>query len=314
MKNNTLIILVAFSAFACEVDPEASPGSWNQLKNFPGEGRNSAISFSILGKGYWGLGGNTTNIHLRDIWEYDPIDDSWVQKNDFPFDLPGIAAATANDKGYVVTYSGGLYEFDPVADTWKYLSSFPGGSRQGIVGFGLGKAVYFGTGNSVVTDADDLFLTFKDFWKYDLSENKWIAIADFPGVSRSEAVSLVIGEKAYVGLGYNGVAAPPIFSDMWSYDATTASWTQIADFPETNSLVGIVFSGATKGYVGVPENVGAHRGVVYEYNPAGDAWRKVSVFPSGNSLETQSFLLNNRSFIVGGWWSQITSQVWEFVP
>jgi N-acetylneuraminic acid mutarotase len=316
MKKHALIILLAITAFTCskDEDPSSSLGSWKQLNDFPGEGRNDGISFSLLGKGYWGLGGNTSNSFLRDMWAYDPATDSWTQKNDFPFDLPGVAAATANDKGYVMTYSGSLYEYSPVTDAWKYLSSFPEGNRPGIAGFGLGGNLYFGTGNGVVMDANNQYPPLKDFWKYDLSQNTWIRIADFPGVGRTAAVSFVIGEKAYVGIGYNGVGAPPFYKDMWSYDATSAAWTQIADFPEPNATVGIVFSNATKGYIGVNENNETHRGIMYEYNPAGYAWRKIQMFPSGSSLETQSFFLNNRSFVVGGWWSEISSQVWEFVP
>jgi N-acetylneuraminic acid mutarotase len=316
MKKNVLLLFLAITAFTCskDEDPSSSLGSWIQLNSFPGEGRNDGISFSLLGKGYWGLGGNTSNSFLRDMWAYDPATDSWTQKNDFPFDLPGVAAAATNEKGYVMTYFGSLYEYSPVTDTWKYLISFPGGYRPGITGFVLGGNVYFGTGNNVVIDADDQFTTFNDFWKYDVSQNKWIPIADLPGVPRTGAVSFVIGDNAYVGIGFNGIGAPPFFKDMWSYNATTNAWTQIADFPEPNATVGIVFSNTTKGYIGVNENNETHRGVMYEYNSASNAWRKIQMFPSGSCLETQSFFLNNRNFVVGGWWSEISEQVWEFRP
>ena len=318
MKKQLLIILLAFSAITCSKeeaeDPSPSIGYWIQLNNFPGEGRNGGITFSLLGKGYWGLGGNPSNSFLKDMWAYDPATDSWTQKNDFPFDLPAVAAATTSEKGYVLSYSGNLYEYNPVADTWKYLSSFPGGSRPGITGFGLGENVYFGTGNGIVLDANNQLPTFKDFWKYDIPQNKWIRIADLPGVSRTAAVSFVIGEKAYVGLGFNGIGAPPIYKDMWRYDATADTWVQIADFPESNSLVGILFSNATKGYIGVPENNESHKGIMHEYDPVSNAWRKIQMFPSTSSLNTQSFFLNNRNFVLGGWWSEISTQAWEFVP
>jgi N-acetylneuraminic acid mutarotase len=316
MKRHALLMLLAVSAIACskDEDPAASLGSWVQQNDFPGEGRTSALSFSVQGKGYWVLGGNTTNSFLREIWAYDPATDSWTQKNDFPFDVPGVAAAASNEKGYVMSYSGSLYEYSPVADTWKFLSLFPGGNRPGMAAFALGGNLYFGTGNGVIFDANNQPPVFKDFWKYDVSQNKWTAITDFPGVARTEAVSFVIGEKGYVGLGFNGVGAPPIYKDVWSYDATSASWTQVADFPQSDSWYGIVFSNATRGYIGVHENNETHRGIVYEYNPGSNAWRKVQMFPSGSSLETQSFFLNNRNFVVGGWWSESSKQVWEFLP
>jgi hypothetical protein len=38
-------------------------------------------------------------------------------------------------------------------------------------------------------------------------------------VARTSAVSFVVGDRAYVGLGFNGIGAPPIYKDMWSFDA-----------------------------------------------------------------------------------------------
>jgi len=312
MKRHILLLLLAIIAINCSDDEDAAPslGTWQQLNDFPGEARNDGISFALMGKGYWGLG-NYGSGYLRDMWAYDPATDSWTQKNDFPFDIPAVAAATVNDKGYVLSYFSGLYEYNPVADTWKHLTNFPGGFRPGITGFAMGGDLYFGTGNN--TDTNN-FQTFKDFWKYDIGENKWTGIKDFPGVSRTNAVSFVVGNKAYVGIGFNGIGAPPIYKDMWGYDANTGDWTQIADFPETNSNVGILFSNSTKGYVGVHEANETHRGIVYEYDPGANAWRKVQMFPSGNSLYTKSFFVNNRNFVVGGWWSEKSLQVWEFIP
>lgn len=316
MKKHLLVLLVAFSLITCskDEDPPPSLGSWTQLANFPGVGRNSGITFSLLGKGYWGLGGNTTNSFLRDMWAYDPATDSWEQKNDFPYDVPGETTVTINDKGYLITYSGALYEYNPVSDSWKYLSSFPTGNRPGITGFALGGNAYFGTGNGVVPGANGTYPPSKDFWKYDVSQNTWTPIDDFPGLARSAAVSFVVGEKAYVGLGFDGIGAPPIYTDVWRYDAATNKWDQVADFPESNGLPGILFSNDTKGYIGVPANNALHQGRMFEYDPAGNAWREIKTFPSGSSLETHSFFLDNRSFVIGGWWSEITSQVWEFVP
>lgn len=312
MKKHLLSLFLLAFAIACSKDEDPTPslGSWQQLNDFPGEGRNDGISFSLLGKGYWGLGNNGSG-YVRDMWAYDPATDSWTEKNDFPFDIPAVAAAAVNDKGYMISYFGTLYEYNPVTDTWKLLSTFPGGYRPGMTGFALGGDLYFGTGNNV--DVNN-FQTFKDFWRYDIAENKWTAIADFPGVSRTNAISFIVGDKAYVGLGFNGIAAPPIYKDMWSYDAKTGDWTQIADLPENNTIVGILFSNAKKGYVGVYESNETHRGIVYEFDPSANVWRKVKMFPSGSSLNTESFFVNNRSFVFGGWWSETSLQVWEFVP
>lgn len=314
--NKYLIILLTFCLLASCVEEKedvvkpSDLGTWKKLGEFPGEGRSNAISFSLSGKGYFGTGTNNETPFLGDIWAYDPATDTWTQKSDIPM-YPTEIALSIGDKAYVLTYSGGLYEYSPGPDSWRYLSQFPAPQRTGVTGFVLNGKAYFGTG--VKVDGNTITPQ-KDFWRYDPADNSWIRIKDFPGAARVDAIAFVIGDRAYVGLGFDGEAAPPIYTDMWSYNATTDSWSQIAEFPEANSLVGITFSNNTNAYVGVPENNDQHIGEMYEYSPATDAWRKVNSFPSGSSLQTHSFTIGERMFVVGGWYTDYSREVWEFIP
>ena len=268
------------------------------------------LAFSISGKGYWGLGANQSG-YLRDLWMYDPQADSWVQKKDFPFDLPVEASATIGTSVYIVTYSGSVYEYNPSFDEWKPRSNFPPGNRPGLTGFSLEGKAYFGTGNNV--DPNNLNV-YNDFWQYDPLVNEWTRIADFPGTARTEAVSFVVGNIAYVGLGFNAVAAPPIYKDIYRYNPSSNQWTQIADFPETDALVGIYFTNSTSAFIGVPQNSQTHLGQMYQYQPWSNSWKKLKVFPDGNSLYTASFLIDDRIFVLGGWWSEYSNNVWEYLP
>src|SRR4051812_42050015 len=57
------------------------PDSWTQMTSMPaGMERDRAISFSINGKGYFGLGSDPSGAVFDDLWEYDPIANSWTQK------------------------------------------------------------------------------------------------------------------------------------------------------------------------------------------------------------------------------------------
>lgn len=311
LKHLLLIFVVIFAS--CSKDEEEvnvdSLGVWIEHNDFPGAGRAGGLTFVLDGKGYWGFGA-TTEGYLRDIWSYDPITDSWERKNDFPFD-PGEISLTIGNKAYVITYSGSLFEYKPELDEWIYLSSFPPGNRPGITGFALEGKAYLGTGNNV--DSQN-FTVFKDFWLYDPSTNEWTQIEDFPGTARTTAQAFIINNKGYIGLGFNGLGAPPIYNDFYSFDPLSMTWTKVADFPVNNSLPGIVFSSSSKGYIGLPENNQKHLGEVYEFNPITNIWRKVSMFPNGNSLSTNSFNINNRMYVIGGWGSDYSKQVWEFVP
>ena len=314
MKKYFLILVLALFFITCKDADDSGelPGTWIQLQNFPGDASSKGITFSLLGKGYYGLGGHTPSDYVRDIWAYDPETDSWEQKNDFPFELTVEVSLSINDKGYVLTQSGNLYVYDPLLDTWNFLSTSPLGNRFALTAFALGGKGYFGTGVNTLPDENNNYPILKDFWKYDPAKNEWFQINNFPGEARTNAISFVVGDRAYVGLGFER-QAPPIFKDIYSYNPGTGDWDRMADFPTSSAIVGIQFSSDSKGYVGVTENNATHLGQVFEYSPAEDTWRKVKTFPSGNSVETRSFLLNNRMFVVGGWFEDYSRQVWEFI-
>ena len=144
MKSYVLLALVVAIAVSCneeENKTEDSPGSWTRLNDFPNEGKNASLAFSINGKGYWAFGFNPTSGHMKEVWSYDPSTDSWDQKRDFPFGLHPEAVAVANGKAYVLMYSGMLYEYDPSSDSWKEKALIPDDKYHGCVAFGLGSNV-----------------------------------------------------------------------------------------------------------------------------------------------------------------------------
>lgn len=316
MKGIFLLIATLFLLIGCDnnekVDPGSPPSSWKKLKDFPAEGRSNgnAISFSVLGKGYFGLGGNHENPFMKEIWAYDPGNDSWEQKKDYPFSIPAEIALTLNDKSYLFTYSGNLYEYNPKQDSWEILAPFPPGSRPSITGFALKGNLYFGTGNST---SQENFQPLKDFWKYDPSKNEWTQLNDFVGASRVKASSFVIDEIAYLGLGYDGIGAPPFFQDLYRYNDDKDEWDRMADFPSSGHP-GLSFSLNSKAYVGAVEESALNYNQMYEYSPLKNEWKKLNKLPSSNSLNKSSFNINNRIFVIGGWWSDYGKEVWEFVP
>lgn len=303
-----ILFLVCFSFLACSDDEDdLRRGTWKQLNDFPFEGQAYGLSFSLLGKSYMVSG--RIEAHYKDVWCYDPLADLWTRKNDYPYFFNVESVATTHNKAYVLDYTGRLYEYNPVPDSWKYLSTFPTGNRLGITGFSLGGHVYFGTGYGVTPGAG----YYNDFWKYDVSQNEWTQLDNFPGAGRSDAFSFVIEDHAYVGLG-SSEGAPPIYPDVYSYNAKTGQWKQIADFPEINLLMGISFSSDSKGYIGLSEGNHAE---MYEYDPVANSWRELTKFPSEFSFLTNSFTVNNRMFVFGGWAGSSGSygqHMWEFLP
>lgn len=67
---------------------DPSTDSWTQMADLPGSARRDAIGFSAGGKGYIGLGVDNEisfqGVKMKDLWEFDPFTNTWLQKADYP--------------------------------------------------------------------------------------------------------------------------------------------------------------------------------------------------------------------------------------
>ncbi len=210
---------VSFSDFY-EYNPATN--TWREVDPLP-FGLEDGIAFSINGKGYFGIAMIGEN-PVDNFYEYDPTDGplgKWRSVAPFPGPLRGDAAAFAiDDKGYVTSGENGspfhdLWAFDPTTGTegeWTEMSALPPATaREDAVGFSVGGKGYLCAG----WNRDETFF-FNDLWEYDPTDGpggNWVQKADFPGTGRLSAVAFVLGQKAYIGSGYNGT----YFSDFWEY-------------------------------------------------------------------------------------------------
>jgi hypothetical protein len=71
----------------------------------------------------------------------------------------------------------------------------------------------------------------------------WVELSDFDGIPRTDAVGFSIGNKGYIGTGYDGDDRRV---DFWEYDITRNTWTQKADLPGVARNGAIGFGTETK--------------------------------------------------------------------
>lgn len=183
---------------------------WFQLANYPGVSRYNTTSFTLNGKGYFGLGNNGARCF-----------------SDF-------------------------YCFDPATKTWTKLPDLPGKSRFGATTFIINNEAYVGLGTDNIngTIYTSGVHTFTDFYKYDETNNKWIALANFPGAGRSFAYSFVADNKPYLGGGI--VYKTDFYSfewvtDFWEYNSNNDTWAKQADSPLYQYCYGM--QGDNQGFV-----------------------------------------------------------------
>ncbi len=126
----------------------------------------------------------------------------------------------------------------------------------------------------------------------------WVKLSDFEGVSRNDAVAFSIGNRGYIGTGYDGEIR---LSDFWEYIPEGNYWTQKADFPGVarNSAVG--FGTDTKGYIGTGYDGTTKLKDFWEFDPASNLWTQKADFAGTARYGSVAFSINNLGYIGTGY-------------
>ena len=245
---------------------DVATNKWTKKQSFPTDARANAISFSINGKIYVGLGTNYNRTDkaqvYTDFFEYDPATDRWTAKADFPTvgrDQPVFF--TIANKGYVGTgnidplsaasVTRDFWEYDPATNKWSAKADCPSKSRCRAFGFAIGNKGYLGGG-------EDLNVSkLSDFYEYDPATNSWnqkspISVA----VSRSRGFAF--NGAGYVVGGLLGTGNT-ISNTVYKFDPTANEWTktnEMATYDDTykGRFYPVATVTKTKAYIGL----GAH--------------------------------------------------------
>jgi len=217
--------------------------------------RASSCGFSIenngLIKGYVALGQTQTIPFMNDLWEFDPITESWSQKADF-IGSPRRQAVSfvIESNAYVGTGEGitGLfndfYVYNSETNEWSQITDFPGTPRRQAIAFSLAGNGFVGTGDDGVKK--------NDFWMFNPQTSQWILKAQFPGPPRSGACAWSSYPSAFIATGEDMNFS--FLNDLYEYNYWTNSWTQRTDLPGPPRKNAFAFCINDVGYIGTGYN------------------------------------------------------------
>ncbi|MBL7965854.1 MAG: galactose oxidase [Prolixibacteraceae bacterium] len=137
----------------------------------------------------------------------------------------------------------------------------------------------------------------------------WVKKSDFEGLPRGSAVSFVIDDKAYVGLGYNDDDDDEYLNDFWVYSISTDSWDKVADFPGAGRTAAVSFTINGKGYVGTGFDGNNKLSDIWEYDPTKNKWTQKDNFLGGARYKAVAFALNNYGYIGTGYGDDSTDKI-----
>jgi N-acetylneuraminic acid mutarotase len=138
----------------------------------------------------------------------------------------------------------------------------------------------------------------------------WVKMSDFGGIPRGGAVSFVIGDKAYVGLGYNSDddSNKGYIKDFWVYNSAKDSWSKVASFPGNGRVNAVGFAVNGKGYIGTGYDGENKLNDFWEYDPATNVWTQKDNFPGVARYKAVGFALKSYGYIGTGYGSDASDQ------
>ena len=258
------------------------------------------MGFAVNGKGYVTTGSvkdGSSSYCVADTWEYDPATDAWTRKDDFKGGVrDGALAFSIGGYGYVGTgrnndatgsesaYKMDFYRFNPEAaegSQWEAVSGYGGEKRYFGTAFVIDEVAYICCGTNNSTDL-------VDFWKFDGSN--WTQLRDIANtdsdndydddyaITRSEAVSFVIGGRGFVATGVR--SGTSLSSDYWMYDPDKDLWygdsdddftpiTNVHNYPSgaSSRRASVAFSTGERGFVLTGTSGSSYFDDVYELLP-----------------------------------------------
>jgi N-acetylneuraminic acid mutarotase len=141
----------------------------------------------------------------------------------------------------------------------------------------------------------------------------WARRSEFEGYGRTEAVTFTIGNKVYIGGGYDG--HDERLTDFWEFDEPTGTWIPKAPFPGTPRNSAVAFSINGKGYVGTGiDEFDNKLKDFWEYDPSTNVWSRKADFSGTARYNAVGFSVGDKGYLSTGYDGNYLKDLWEYTP
>ncbi|MDX2361001.1 MAG: T9SS type A sorting domain-containing protein [Crocinitomicaceae bacterium] len=156
-----------------------------------------------------------------------------------------------------------------------------------------------------------VFLVFS-FLQNGNAQSTWTQKTNYPD-NVSGATSFSIGNKGYIGMGWNPVQT----IEFQEYDPLTNLWSPIANFPGTFAGHAVGFNINGLGYLGTGlVTTGVFSDEFWSYDSALNAWTQKADFGGASRSEASGFSLGGYGYIGLGWNNNegFKNDFWRYDP
>ncbi|GAB5475092.1 MAG: kelch repeat-containing protein [Maribacter sp.] len=140
----------------------------------------------------------------------------------------------------------------------------------------------------------------------------WVDRSIFDGTPRSGAFAFTIGNKGFMGTGFDG---DDRLTDVWSYDMDGNFWSQLAPFPGSPRSSTAAFTVNGNGYVGLGYDGDIELRDFYRYNVGANTWDSIPPFAGSPRRGTVAFNSESAGYVGTGFdGDNDKKDFWKFDP
>jgi len=134
------------------------------------------------------------------------------------------------------------------------------------------------------------------------SQGAWRSMTDFFS-ARDFVSGFSIGDYGYVCLGLRDSSGNNIANDdLWQYDPTTDTWTQMANFSGAVRWGAAAFVVGDRAWVGTGRNTSANSFQdFFMFDPASNTWAQKASYPGAARRGATGFATGGKGYVACGW-------------
>lgn len=269
---------------------------WEQIASLPIElYAHSAIT--VDGKIYILGGKNVNESAVKDLFEFDPLNDKYTQKKSMIVAKSHLSSI-AECQGYIYVAGGQLsnnemintaHRYHIATDTWEQIANLPT-KRIGMTLIHLNGLIY-AIGGWDANNAGTVEV-------YNPLTNVWSKKKDMPTARRYPS-SFVLDGKIYVVGGYSEIEKT-YKNNVEIYDPNKDIWTSASPMNIERSAFGITeHNGFFYAFGGLSKN-GVYTDSIEKYNPNTDKWTLLNCKMPDKILAFAISLYSSSTYIFGG--------------
>ncbi len=216
--------------------------TWSTIATLPsGKERQYATGFSYSTVGYI-LGGINGSNYLNDLWQYNSITNTWIEKTNAPFiGRSGTVNFVINNIAYIIggrtainIATNEVWAYDLVNETWTQKNNLPFGCRWRASATTINNKGY------ILFGRDENNRYCNELFKYDPQLDSWSQISTFPSIGRTYSSIVSLEGELIVTAGMDTLGN--YYNDMWQFQPSNLSWNELNSLPSNGRKGGMYFN------------------------------------------------------------------------